>query len=241
VINGEDATGWDIVTLIAWWNLYALPVVLVVAAIATLVRRRASAASIFWEEHARSIRRIGLIHCVLALHSLVSLVQEVLTIRTMGIPGSHVGLVSSMISALVNPALALGLLRWRQTARRFAISWYVFLSMIAVVVVHWMYRYGVDVDPATWPVQLTSKVMPFFLLLVMLLPRTKRLFATDARSKHLSQPSDGEGSLPLAHARAGWPLVSVLTALFLVVVCSNLVVDMADWVYRLTFAAEAVP
>jgi hypothetical protein len=240
-MNEGDATEWDVVTLVAWWNLYALPVLLMVAAIAILVRRRAGARPNFSEDFARSIRRIGLIHCVLALHSLVSLVQELLTIRTMGIPGSHVGLVSSAISTLVNPALALGLLRWRQTARRFAIGWYVFLSMIAVVVVHWMYRYGVDVDPATWPVQLASKVMPFFLLSIMLLPRTKSLFAKDARSKHLSQPGDGEGSPPRALAPTGWPVVSVLTLLFLLVVCSNLVVDIADWVYRLTFEAEAVP
>ena len=237
-MNEGEATEWDVVTLVAWWNLYALPVLLVVAAIAFLVRRRSGARLNSSNDFARSIRRIGLIHCVLALHSLISLAQELLTIRIMGIPGSHVGLVGSTISTLVNPALALGLLGWRQTARRFAIGWYVFLSVIAVVVVHWMYRYGVDVDPATWPVQLTSKVMPFFLLLVMLLPRTKSLFA---RSKQLNQPGDGEGSLPLALAPAGWPVVSVLTVLFLVVVCSNLVVDTADWVYRLTFEADAVP
>jgi hypothetical protein len=236
-MNEGEATEWDVVTLIAWWNLYALPVLLVVAAIAILVRRRAGARPNSSNDFARSIRRIGLIHCVLALHSLISLAQELMTIRIMGIPGSHVGLVGSTITTLVNPALALGLLRWRQTARRFAIGWYVFLSVIAVVIVHWMYRYGVDVDPATWPVQLTSKVMPFFLLLVMLLPRTKRLFA---RSTQLSQPADGEGSLPLALTPASWPVVSVLTVLFLVVVCSNLVVDMADWVYRLTSEADAV-
>jgi hypothetical protein len=240
-MNEGNAIEWDFVTLVAWWNLYVLPALLVVAAIAILVRRHASAASIFGEEYTRSIRRIGLIHCVLALHSLISLVQQLLTIRTMGIPGSHVGLASSTISTLVNPALAFGLLRWRQTARMFAIVWYVFQSLIAVVVVHWMYRYGVDVDPATWPVQFASKVMPFFLLLVMLLPRTKRLFAKDARSKHLSEPGEGEGSLLLDPAPAGWPVVSVATVLFLLVVCSNLIVDTADWVYRLIFEAEAVP
>jgi hypothetical protein len=77
--------------------------------------------------------------------------------------------------------------------------------------------------------------------LVMLLPRTKRLFAKDARSKHLSEPGEGEGSLLLDPAPAGWPVVSVATVLFLLVVCSNLIVDTADWVYRLIFEAEAVP
>jgi hypothetical protein len=70
------------------------------------------------------------------------------------------------------------------------------------------------------------------------LPRTKRLFAKDARSKHFSQP----GEARFARSRtAGWPVVSLLTLFFLIVVCSNLVVDMADWGYRLTFESEAVP
>ena len=64
-------------------------------------------------------------------------------------------------------------------------------------------RYGVAVDPATWPVQLVSKVMPFFLLLVMLMPLTKRLFAKDARSKPLGKPGDDEGSLPLYRVAGG--------------------------------------
>ena len=41
----------------------------------------------------RTVRRIGLIHCALAIQALMFLVQELLTIRTMGIPESHVGLV----------------------------------------------------------------------------------------------------------------------------------------------------
>jgi len=159
----------------------------------------------------------------------------------MGIPGSHVGFVGSAISTLVNPALALGLARRRQAARRFAIGWYVILSLIAIVVVAWMFRYGVDVDPATWPVQVASKVMPFFLLLVMILPSTKRLFAKSAQSKLAGQPGNGEDSLPITRAPASWPVVSLVTVLFLIVVCSNLAVDMVDWGYRLIFESEAIP
>ena len=92
-----------------------------------------------WQDRSRSIRRIGLIHCALALHALISLVQELLTIRTMGIPESHVSLVGSSISTLVNPVLAFGLLRRRQAARRLAIGWYVILSLIAVLVVAWLW------------------------------------------------------------------------------------------------------
>jgi hypothetical protein len=240
VVNEGGATEWDFVTLVAWWNLYGLPVVLVVVAVAVVLGRRSGPTTSLWRDRSRSIRRIGLIHGVLALHSMVSLVQELLTARTMGIPGSHVAFVGSTISALVNPALALGLLRWRQIARRCAIGWYAILSLIAILVVAWMYRYGVDVDPATWPVQLVSKIMPFFLLLVMLLPPTKRLFAKDIRSKLVGQSGDDQVSLLLTHAPAGWPVVSLLTLLFLIVVCSNLVVDLADWGYRAVFESDAI-
>jgi hypothetical protein len=241
VVNDGGATEWDFFTLVAWWNLYALPVLLVVVAIAVVVQRRSGRASTFWQDRSRSIRRIGLIHCALALDALISLVQELLTIRTMGIPESHASLVGSTISTLVNAVLAFGILRQRQTARRLAIGWYVILSLIAVLVVAWLWPYGVAVDPATWPVQLVSKVMPFVLLFVMILPRTKRLFAKDARSTLLSEPGGDEGSRPLTEAPASWPVVSLLTWLFLIVVCSNLVVDVADWCYRLTFESEAIP
>jgi hypothetical protein len=241
VVNESGETLWDFVTLVAWWNLYGLPALLVAVAIADVVRRRSGPTTTRWHDRARSIRQIGLIHCALALHALLCLVQELLTMRTMGIPGSHVVLVGSAISTLVNPVLALGLLRRRQAARRFAIAWYVILSLIAVVVVAWMFRYGVDVDPATWPVQLVSKVMPFFLLLVMLLPLTKRLFVKDARSNLPSQPGEGGGSLPPTDVPVRWPVVSLLTVMFLIVVCSNLVIDMADWGYRLTFGSDSIP
>jgi hypothetical protein len=240
-MNGGGATEWDIVTLVAWWNLYGLPVLLLVVVIAIAVRRRSGSTTTRWQYRSRSIRRIGLIHCALALHALIALAQELLTVRTMGIPGSHVSLVGSLIGTIVNPVLAFGLLRQSQATRRLAIGWYVVLALIAVWVVAWLWHYGVYVDPATWPVQLVSKVMPFFLLLVMLLPQTKRLFARDPRSKIRDQPDDGEGSLPLTRAFAGWSAVSLLTVLFLIVVCSNLVVDMADWGYRLTFESEAFP
>jgi hypothetical protein len=235
MVNEGGETLWDFVSLVAWWNLYGLPVLLVVVAVAVVVRRRSGPPTTRWQDRSRSIRRIGLIHCALALHALISLVQELLTIRTMGIPESHVSLVGSTISTLVNPVLAFGLLRRSRTARWFAIGWYVILLLIAVVVVAWMFRYGVAVDLATWPVQLVSKVMAVFLLLVM------RVFAENARSETLTQKSQHEGSLPLPEAPAGWPVLPLLTLFFLIVVCSNLVVDMADWVYRLTFESEAVP
>jgi hypothetical protein len=240
VANDGSPTEWDFVTLVAWWNLYGLPVLLVVIAITITIWRRSGPTTTRWQDRSRAIRSIGLTHCALALHALISLGQELLTMRTMGIPASHVSLVGSSISTLVNPVLAFGLLRRSQAARRFAIGWYALLALIAVVVAAWMFRYGVYVDPATWPVQLVSKVMPFCLLFVMFMPLTKRLFAKDERSKLWGQPGGDETSLSPTEAQ-GWPIVSLLTLLFLIVVCSNLVVDMVDWWYRLAFDSEAIP
>ena len=36
--DADDAIEWDILTLVDWWNLYGLPVLLAVVAISVLVR-----------------------------------------------------------------------------------------------------------------------------------------------------------------------------------------------------------
>ena len=41
----EEAIEWDFVTLVDWWNLYGLPVLLVVVAIAVLIRSRSRPAA----------------------------------------------------------------------------------------------------------------------------------------------------------------------------------------------------
>ena len=74
------------------------------------------------------MRRIGLIHCALALQALIFLVQELLTMRTMGIPESHISLVVRVDQHGGEPVLARPV-GWRQMARRFAIVWYMFLSL----------------------------------------------------------------------------------------------------------------
>ena len=191
--------------------------------------------------YSRSIRRIGYIHCVLALDAFTFVVQELLTIRRMGIPESHVDLVGSAISTLVNAVLAVGLLRRSQAARRFAIGWYMILVLVAALVVGWMWRYGVAIDPATWPTHFVSKVMPFVLLVIMFLPSTKRLFVSDAQSVRSTQHGDQARSSPSGVVPPGWPVVTSITCAFLIVVCSNFAVDTADWCYRLVFESSTVP
>ena len=84
--------------------------------------------------------------------------------------------------------------------------------------------------------------MPLFLFVVMLLPRIKRVFVNGAKPEPLNaETSDPEGASPLTEAPIGWPVVSLATLLFLIVACSNLVVDAADWGYRLAFESESIP
>ena len=82
--------------------------------------------------------------------------------------------------------------------------------------------------------------MPVFLFVVMLLPRIKA--CSLGQSATVIRPGGRRGiASPPAGAPAGWPVVSLLTLLFLIVVCSNLVVDAADWGYRLMFEAGSLP
>jgi hypothetical protein len=237
--GGGDTIEWDFVTLVAWWNLYGLPVLLMVVAIVVVVRSRSRPATTAWLDGSRTARRIGLIHCGLGLQALISLVQELLIIRTMGIPESHIRLVGVIIGAVMNLLLGIGLLCRRRVARRFAIAWYAILSLIAILGVAWLWYYRVAIDAATWPEQLVSKVMPLFLFVVMLMPRIRRVFATQALAEpHFTEPTSQEGKSDRSPAPAGRPVVSLLTLLFLIVVCSNLVVDAADWGNRLVFETD---
>ena len=87
---------------------FGLPVVLVVVAIISLIRARARKEANSSMESRCTVRRIGLIHCALAVQALIFLVQELLTIRTMGIPESHISLVVGLITTVVNPVLRRG-------------------------------------------------------------------------------------------------------------------------------------
>ena len=167
----------------------------------------------------------------------MSLVQELLTLRVMGIPQSFVSPVGALFSSLVNPILAIGLLRRRPWAGVFAIAWYAFLSVIAVLVVTWLCYYHVAIDLATWPEQAISKILPVFLFVVMLLPRIKRVFTAQFQRAGARR----EGASPRRFAGRLADSFRCSTLLFLIVVCSNLVVNAADWGYRLMFESESLP
>jgi len=239
---GAEPIEWDFLTLVTWWNLYGLPVLLVVVAITVVIRRRAQSRATAGLDGLQTVHLIGLIHYGLALRALVQLVQELLALRAMGIPESLPTLIICVLAVLINPLLGFALWRRRPRARRWAIAWYAFLSVIAIYVTLWRWRYHAEIDPARWPDDLAGSGLPLFLLVVMLLPRIKRVFAAKASSppEPGGESSDGELAPNLAPTRAAptparWTIVSLLSLLLLIIVISTLVVAVADWASRLFF------
>lgn len=230
-----DVAQWDFLTLADWWNLYVLPALLVLVTLALVIIRRVRPGSRSKLDSVRTIRRIGLIHVVLGLRALLHLVQEMQTLRTMGIFQSNP--VSNLITAIavfVNPILAYGLWRLRPGARIGAIVWYLLLSVIAAGVTYWIWHYRVPVQPADWPDHVVGKVMPWFLLFVMLRPQTRRAFSSrpaslpDAHPQADEKPVE-EGARPL---RSNWPIVGTVVVMLLLVAVSTLFVDAAAWIFR---------
>jgi hypothetical protein len=242
---GTNSIEWDFLTLLTLWNFYGLPILLAVVAIAVKFRSPSRAAGTVGFDALRTILLIGLIHYAQALRALVQLVQELLTMRAMGIPESFFNLVTCVFAVVVNPLLGRGLRRRRPRARRWAMAWYVFLSSFAIFVVFWRRRYHVAVDPTRWPDYLVSNGLPWFLLGVMHLPRIKRVFAA-GRSEPLGDAGEAAGSTALPGVEttasspppAHWGVVSLASLLLLVIVASTLVVDVADWVSRLFLESE---
>jgi hypothetical protein len=239
----DDAVPWDFLTLIDWWNLYGLPVLLGFAAIMGLIRGRSRPIATEGLDYGpKTVAQIGLIHCGLALAGLIALVQELLTLRTMGIPESHIGLVGAFFSTLINPVLAIGLLRKRSWGRRRAINWYIILSFLSILVVSWRCYYRLPIALADWPEQLVSKVLPVYLLVVMFLPAIKRVFPARRRKGASSENAiHPQGASQPGEPATGPLVVSLLTLLFLIVVWSNLVVSGADWGHRALFESGPVP
>ncbi len=225
-----DASAWDFLSLAAWWNLYGLPAVLVAVAIGVVIRQRLdrSAASTSGgtdASQARSsssrlaaVRMIALIHLGLAIRAGVGLAQELLTLREQGIPQSFpvTGIIVPAIAVAVNLAIGHGLWRLRPWGRKLAIPWDALVAIITALVAAWQWKYRATARLDQWPDYVASDVLPWFLLVVMLLPGTRLLFA---------EPRPAPG-------RRGLSPVSIAALLLLIVVASTLAVDVADWVVR---------
>jgi hypothetical protein len=237
-------TAYDrFLTMVAWWNLYGLPVLLaaVVVAVVVLARRRGPSAQLdALADGALAVRRIGLIHYGLTVRAGIFLVQELLTLRVMGIPESPVILIPAAIGVIINPLLGFVLRRRHLGAwtRRLAIAWYMFLSAISVATIYWVWRYQASVDPARWPDDLIWLGLPLFLLVVMFVPRVRRAFGNAApveiKPDTSSEPAESA-------AKSVWPVVSLMALLFLIVLSSTVVVEAVDWACRNAMESAELP
>jgi hypothetical protein len=231
--EGQEPAEWDFLTYVTGWNLYALPALLLVTGVFIFLknrRRRGADPAAIDDDGRRLVRIIALIHLGLAFHGAIRLVQELLTLRVMGVTESFANFIVESLAVIVNPLLAIGFWLARPMARFSAIAWYLFLSAIAVIVTRWYWYYHVPVEPRTWPNHLSGKLMPLFLLVVLFLPRVKQVFA---RKKKAVPPPNEIDATEAAPALIGrWSVVSLVALLFLIVVVSNLAVDSADWIER---------
>jgi hypothetical protein len=219
--------------LIGWWNLYGLPVLLVVVALALLIRRRTRPAGDDAQQTSPvllTVRAISLVHVVIALRAGLSLVQELLTLRAQGIPQSFpiTGIVIPAITMIVGLAIGHGLWHVRPWGRRAAIGWSALMAIVTGLVALWQWRFHAAVTLEQWPDYVVADALPWFLLAVMLLPAIRWLFqlprARSAGVRDVAGPP--------------WPLIEGLCVLLLLVAVSTLLVDATDWLVRaLTEAA----
>jgi hypothetical protein len=240
--DGNGPGGWDFLTLVAWWNLYALPAVLLATAAFVVVRKgrldRQNVGDVFLDSH-RLVRIAALIHLGIGLHAALRLVEELLTMRVMGVSESFVNLIAQTVSVVINPLVARGLWRARPAGRRLAIGWYLLLSGIAVYVVVWWWRFHVAVEPGSWPEHFTGKLMPLFLLVVLFLPRVKSVFTRSKTEPAADFELTASGARPAPSGR--WSIISLIALLFLIGVISNLGVDIAEWIERTMTSEPTIP
>jgi len=236
-----EPRSWDFPTLITSWNLYGLPALLIVFALVLVIRRWNRPVASTTKEQAddsrahsarwrlKAIRTIALIHLGLAVRAGIGLAQELLTFRAQGIPQSFpvTGIVIPAVAVMANLAIGHGLWRLRSWGRRAAIFWDALTAIITALVTIWQWMYGATVRLDQWPDYLVSDVLPWFLLVVMLLPGTGSLFKP--RRDVLSVAN--KASPGLSQHRLSW--LQPFAVLFLIIVSSTLLVDAADWLVRL--------
>jgi hypothetical protein len=223
-----ESSSVDFLTLVDWWNLGVLPVVLVGAVAAMFVFAKRRGPGSIAADGSLAVWRISLVHLALAIRSGIFLTQELLSMRTMGISESPIILMGSGISVVINSLLGLALLGrspWRIT-RWLAIVWYSLLAGIAGYTAYWIWQFEAVVEPSRWPEQAVTLVLPWVLLVAMFVPRVRRVFG---------QRATVEASVPVESAPespAGRPWVSGLVVVFLLIICSTILVESADWIHR---------
>jgi hypothetical protein len=231
--DGDAGLGWDFITFVTAWCLYALPALLLAVALYIFVKRgriRNTDHQDIAQDGRRIVIILALIHLTLVVHGALLFAQELLTMRVMGVTQSFFHFVSEALAIVVNSLVALGFYFARPMSRWIAIAWYLLLSAIGLRVALWLWHFHVPFKAWTWPDYLAGKAMPVFLLVVMFLPRVKRVFARPM--PRVTSRGDAEAAEPRAATSKNWSLTAIVAALFLIVVVSNLAVGTADWIER---------
>jgi hypothetical protein len=226
--DDAPASGWDFLTLVSWWNLYGLPVLLILVGLGLVAwRRKRQGIS---SRDFVAVRTMALVYLGLGLRAAVGLAQELLTLRAQGIPQSNpvTGMILPVVAVVVSLAIGHGLWRLRPWAHRVAIIWNVLAAATSALVTAWQWRYRAVVRPDQWPDYLVSAAVPWLLLVILLLPSVRAVFReppaleVDSHSTSAPRPT----------------LVSIALLLLLLVVASTLAVDALDWTMRSLAVAE---
>jgi hypothetical protein len=235
-----ESSEWDFLSLVAGWNLYGLPGLLLLILSGWLIgrhfhRREGRRPGLSDEgqlESSRSspfaIRTIALVHLCLAIRAGIGLVQELLTLRVQGIPQSFIvtGIIIPSIAIPANMAIGHGLWRLRPWGRILAIGWNTVVANVTASVAFWQWKHRALVRLDQWPDYLVADGLPWILLAILLLPKTRSVFAMSRNAAVSSKLNKG---------RTRWGEQSPLSPLALLLLCvvvSTLLVDIVDWVAR---------
>jgi hypothetical protein len=206
------------------WNLIGVPTMLLAVLVGTLVasQRRAGKPdpAPARSDRRRVVRLIGLCHVGLALWCLTTVTGELWAYRTMGIfPSNPVtGLPGSLVAMAVDVPVGVGLCFLWRWARWGAVVLAAIRVAFAVIAIRYVWVHGAVVDWAEWPRFVVARAMPFFFLVVLLLPGTAQ--AVDTPKSTVLEPQRGD------------LLTLVMTRLFAVLLGSVVATDVLDWAIR---------
>src|SRR5690242_862933 len=102
---------WDFPALAEAWNLYGLPAILFAVGTVLVIRLLMRGATATGGSRRTTMRTIALIHVGLAIRAGIGFAQELMTLRTQGIPQSFpvTGLVAPAVAVVMNLLVGHGL------------------------------------------------------------------------------------------------------------------------------------
>jgi hypothetical protein len=233
---------WDFLSIIECWNLYGLPLLLVLAVTIVVARRNRLIATDADAIAKQSARRLGLIHYLLALGFLLVLAQELFSIndvRTYLSVASIFALIFQFyipaIAITANALVGFGLRRLSRVARNLAILWNLLCSALAILSI-WLVYPRAYFDPARWPDLVVAKLLSVILLVILLLPRMKLAFAPGPTTN--PERPDTALSVSSQSITTIDRAISLITILLLLIVASTVIVDISDWIVRVAFPSD---